>query len=29
MGKEAKHPVQTTAKTLEIIEAIKSLGGAG
>lgn len=29
MGKKAKHPVQTTAKTLEIIEAIKALDGAG
>lgn len=29
MGKKAKHPVQTTAKTLDIIEAIKDLDGAG
>lgn len=29
MGNKAKHPVQTTAKTLELVEAIKQLDGAG
>ncbi|WP_345782567.1 IclR family transcriptional regulator [Halostagnicola sp. A-GB9-2] len=28
MGKRAKHPVRTTAKSLEVIEALNRLGGA-